>query len=108
MTTYMRFPSRAPTFCARTDAKPAHTGADKLVPPMQQLILAVPPTSVAQKTPGKLGLAISEIGKCSDKRPHRVNRSLRSRRQTDRLLTLLDEWRSANVQTPARFLHLLS
>jgi hypothetical protein len=44
-----------------TVENPAHTGADKLVPPMQHDISALPFTSSAQNTPGKFGLAINAI-----------------------------------------------
>jgi len=58
---WLRLPSRLPTVCPMTTENPAHSGADKLVPPMQHDISALPPTSSAQNTPGKFGLAISAM-----------------------------------------------
>jgi hypothetical protein len=57
-----RFPNRVVLLsCAMTRENPAHIGAERLVPPMQHFMVAVPLTSWPQKTPGELGLAIREI-----------------------------------------------
>jgi hypothetical protein len=46
-------PRRAvPSLLAITRVKPAHKGADKLVPPQQHWIIAVPEESAPMKTPG--------------------------------------------------------
>jgi hypothetical protein len=44
-----------------TVANPAQTGADRLVPPIQHDISAVPFTLSAQNTPGLTGLAIAAM-----------------------------------------------
>jgi len=51
----------SPAIWPSTRDRPAHNGADRLVPPMQHVIDAVPLWSCAQNTPGEFGLAIIAI-----------------------------------------------
>src|SRR5271155_543758 len=57
----LRGPRRLFAIWPTTVTNPAHSGAPTLVPPIQHEIAALPLTSLAQKTPGDLGLARSAM-----------------------------------------------
>src|SRR2546428_791543 len=91
-------PTRLPSFCSTSLVKPAKTGDDRLVPPMQHSITG-PPSSLPLKAPGEEGLASSEMsgtsrwrsaGAHSRRQRARVRRAQAKTDANDRTVVVVD------------------